>query len=141
MVNKRFWLVILAMAMVFGFIFTGCELFEDELPKGYTFEFAVYNNNVPGYSSGSIVKIEFLNGNNPQAPVLKTETVNLSNGEYAEFKVSGFTENGGSDNKRAYAIKFTYEDGHGSGGTSSSVNNKKILVFCAEQTISFVEEL
>jgi len=143
MTNKKNGLGILVMALVFGMTVLGCGEEKDKESKGYTFEFEVKNDNnfaFAGYGGGKIVKLEFLNGDNPQAPVIRTEEVDLSSGQSAVFKVSGFTEKGfwGNDH-RAYAIRFTYLDGTRGGGTDSSRNKSSIYALCQEQTIYFFD--
>jgi len=146
MANKKNWLGILVMVLVFGITVLGCEQEEnkekDKKSKGYTFTFEVQNYNLfgqVGYGGGKIVKLEFLNGNNPEAPVIQTEEVDLSSEQSATFKVSGFTEKGYWDDKRFYAIRIFYADGTRGGGTDESRNNAKLLAWCQDQTIIFVE--
>jgi hypothetical protein len=126
MVNKRFWLGMLVMMLVFGFFFTGCELFEEPV---FTFEFKVKNKHM-----GKIIEIQFLNGDNPGAPVLKTEMVNLSENDITSvYKISGFTEKipswmeTDSEKYRYCAIRIIYEDGTRGGGVHHAKNNSKIL--------------
>jgi len=152
MANKKFWLGILALTLVFGMTVVGCSEEEDgyytfteeddKESKGYTFTFEVQNYNLfgqVGYGGGKIVKLEFLNGDNPQAPVIQTEEVDLSSEQSATFKVSGFTEKGYWDDKRLYAIRIFYADGTRGGGTDSSRNNAKILARCQDNAIIFFE--
>jgi len=126
MVNKKFLLGILVIVLVFGFIFTGCELFED--PE-FTFEFKVTNGHM-----GVITEIEFLNGDSPSAPVLQRETVHLSKGDITGvYKISGFTKEIPSymetnpENYRYCAIRIIYEDGTRGGGVHHAKNKSKIL--------------
>jgi hypothetical protein len=129
MKNQRLWLGILVMVLVFGFIFTGCDL--EELEGNYTFEFKVRNAHV-----GVITEIQFLNGDNPGAPVLQTETVSLSRGDITGvYKISGFTKGGvpssevdDSHRYNYFAIRIIYEDGTRCGGVSYAKNRSKILV-------------
>jgi hypothetical protein len=127
MKNQKFWLGILVIALVFGFIFTGCE--EEELEGDYTFEFKVKNGHV-----GVITEIQFLNGDNPGAPVLQTETVHLSEGDITGvYKISGFNMEIPSymeskpEEYRYCAIRIIYEDGTRGGGVDYAKNRSKIL--------------
>jgi hypothetical protein len=137
MVNKKNWFGILVITLVFGMTVIGCEdLLED---KGYTFEFEVLNNNqfaFADYGGGSITQIEFLNGDNPQAPVIQTETVSLSSNQKAVFKVSGFTvKDSYWDDKRVCAVSIIYADGTRGEGIGSGSNNKIMYVNCSDTDV------
>jgi hypothetical protein len=85
MVNKKTWLGILVMVLVFGMTVIGCDIPEDT--KDGTFEFKIRN----GQTYMVITKVEFFNGQLSSSPLLQTYDVNLQYGETSEIlKVSGF---------------------------------------------------
>jgi len=105
MTSKKIRLGMSVMALIFGFLLTGCELPEDE----GTFEFRVSNTN----SNIHLTKIEFINGSNESAPVLQTETISIKNGEMSGiYKVSGFTEKYEQDTY-LYGIRVSFYDSWG----------------------------
>jgi hypothetical protein len=143
MTNKRNWLGMLVMVLVFGMTVVGCE--EDLLvDEGLTLTFEVYNKNsgsLFGYGGGKVVKLEFINGNNLEAPIIKTETVNLSMGESATFKISGFTVkcDGRFDVYRAATIRVFYEDGTICNNTAEVRDNAPISVWCEGNAVRILQ--
>jgi hypothetical protein len=124
MVNKRFWLGILVIVLVFGFLLTGCEM--EDLSGSYTFEFKVKYDY--GWTSNYITMIEIFNGSSVNATKLATEDVNIALGSMSTvYTVSGFSEKDGSD-KRIFGIKITYNNGDTHFNWSSWKNKGKILV-------------
>lgn len=135
MANKKFWLGILVMVLVFGLIMTGCkDLIQDN--GAYTFEFRV-----DYWVGGSTIsKIEFLNGSNESATVLATETVNITSGQMSNtYKVSGFTEKNGDD-YRIFGVRITHDRGTYF-GYSSATDESKIQVSVSSPfwTMSFYD--
>jgi len=128
MANKKFWLGILVMILVFGMTVVGCEIPTDEYGNtgGYTFEFKVQKVSHSLSSSGPIIKIEFINGSSKSDPVLATETVYLGNGEMSNvYKVAGFT-NKNKDDYRIFGVLLTFENGSTQFEYSSAKNGAKI---------------
>jgi hypothetical protein len=145
MTNKRNWLGLLAIVLIFGMTVVGCDIPSDEDEvNGYTLNFKVqcdpytfFNEN-----SGAITKIEFLNGSNVEATVLATKEVNLKIGQSSIYEISGFTEKTNSlsftndnydiDKERVFGVRIiiTKSDGTEIIGfrSSSRINNAKILV-------------
>ncbi|MDR0300959.1 MAG: hypothetical protein LBI04_01445 [Treponema sp.] len=126
MKNRLFQLGMLVIALVFGMMFTGCEIQEDEYGNsgGYTFEFRVKYST----GGGAITKIEFINGSNKDASVLATETVNLSKGEMSKvYKVSGFSEKA-KDDYNIFGVKVTFSTGGTYFGWQSATKGSKIMV-------------
>jgi hypothetical protein len=110
MVNKKTWLGILVIVLIFGMTVFGCEdLLED---KGYTFEFKIRNDSSEYW--GNIIKVEFINGNNyyDDDPILETHDVNIAIDETSEvFKVSGFTNNRHvSEDLRNAGVRLTFDN-------------------------------
>jgi hypothetical protein len=126
MKSKGICLGMLAMVLVLGMTVVQCDLFED---PDFTFEFKVKN-----VQQGVITEIQFLNGDNPGAPVLQTETVYLAPGDITGvYKISGFTDKytgiwvSDPENYRNCAIRIIYEDGNRGGGVHYAKNKSKIL--------------
>jgi hypothetical protein len=76
-----------------------------------------------------ITKVEFLNGTNKNALVLRRlDGINLTKNELSgEFKISGFTEEYGTD-ERYCAVMLTYGDGTELFNHWHSGHESKILV-------------
>ena len=106
MVNKKNWFGMLVMVLVFGFFLNGCGEIDG---GGYTFEFKVKNSdNIQGRT---ITQIEIFNGSSQSAPVLLTETMNLTYNELSGvYKVSGFTQKDG-DSKCFFGVRMTLGNG------------------------------
>ena len=134
MTNKKKWLGILVLVLVFGMTVVGCD--NDSISdndsingsSGYTFEFKIRYSYTPIFSQGKLIKIEFINGSTSNAEVLATETVNLVGGDMTSvYRVSGFTnkEGGGC----IFGVKATYENenNHFKWGVTTK-NGDKILV-------------
>jgi len=131
MVNKKNLAGILILVLVFGMMVIGCD---DNL-IGYTFEFRL---SCPNYLTtyGETTKIEFINGSNKDAPVIKTEMTNISSGETTSiYKVSGFTEKN-EDNKCIYGIKLTWRD-EVSFKYASAIDMSKILITLTTSSMNF----
>jgi hypothetical protein len=97
--------VIAVTAFLFALALTGCNGVITEGAELYTFRFKVQN-----YSADTITKIEFLNGTNRTARVLRYEEPNLGPNELSnEYKVRGFTEEYMND-ERYCAVIITYND-------------------------------
>jgi hypothetical protein len=124
MANKKHWLGMAVLALLFGLVLVGCDLNLNPDSGGYTFEFKV--RNAVGISA--IAKIEFINGTNDDAPILATEEVNLTEGEMSNvYRVSGFTEKDG-DGKRIFGVKVTTPGGNTHFDYSSAKDGGKIAV-------------
>jgi hypothetical protein len=139
MVNKKTWLGILVIMLIFGFLLTGCDM--EDISSGYTFEFEVeHTSDVQPFV---IKQIEFLNGDNLQAPVLQTEMVSISSSHRSEiFKVSGFTKQyANNEEHRVCGVRVTYEDGSSYFGYSHGRNNTKVIVYCWESVINVIGDL
>jgi hypothetical protein len=107
MTNKRNWLGILALVLVFGMTVVGCDIFQD---SGITIKFIVVNNS--DILNMTITKIEFLNGNDDTAEVLQTESVNLSYGdEPLSYTVSGFTVKSFAEDTYYCRVRVTLDNG------------------------------
>jgi hypothetical protein len=126
MTNKKSWLGILVMALVFGMTVVGCEIPEGD---GGTFEFWIEHhhnaNEIP------ITKVEFFNGGSINSPVLQTEEVFLKhNGISGNYKVSGFTEKY-KDERDTYifSVRLTLDDGTTSYNTSEAKTKSKIRIY------------
>jgi hypothetical protein len=135
MVNKKNWLGILAIVLVFGMMVVGCDIPTDD-DGGYTFEFKIENN-----LNSPITKIEFFNGNELYDPVLETQNVNILGGEIsAIYKVSGFNKKApdwyAGENRCYFGIKLahTYNDSDTATnfGYYAGKNNQKFLVRYAD---------
>jgi hypothetical protein len=143
MKNLKKIIGITAFVTVIGITMVSCPWIDPKY-AGYTFTFEVLNDNLfahQNYGGGKITKIEFLNGTDGKAPVLQTETVELSSGKSAVFTVSGFTEKGfyGFDDERAYALRITYADGTVGGNSDESKDKSKIHAYCQFKTIYFFD--
>jgi hypothetical protein len=85
--DKRLWFGM--PVLVFTMTVVGCGFPEDEDIKGYMFEFKIRNES----AADTIDKIEFINGDRENDPVLQTHNINIPYGETSEiFKVSGFNK-------------------------------------------------
>jgi hypothetical protein len=126
MVNKRILLGILVMVLVLGLFLVGCGEIDDGSSGSYAFEFKVQNGHLNG---GSITKVEFINGSNKNAPLLRTEVLDLTTSSElsAIYKVTGFTEKDGDD-KRVFGVMVTY-NGNTYFGWGSAKNNAKIIAY------------
>ncbi|MDR0718210.1 MAG: hypothetical protein LBF78_01140 [Treponema sp.] len=123
--EKKKRILVLEGLLILGLVLAGCELDEDAGNSAYMFKFRVQNNN----STATIVRVEFLNGTNRNSFVLRqTYGTNLGQGELSnEYKVSGFTEKYGTD-ERYCAVIITYNDGTDAFGYWHSGHEGKILV-------------
>ncbi|GHU39491.1 hypothetical protein FACS1894190_04400 [Spirochaetia bacterium] len=111
-----------AMVLAFGLVVTGCPMDADG--DAYTLEFRVRNS----VGISAISKIEFFNGSNENAPLLKTEMVNLTEGQMSStIKVSGFTEKQGDDN-HIFGVKVTTPWGNTHFDWSSATDGSKVSV-------------
>jgi hypothetical protein len=137
MANRKNWLGILVIALVFGFIFTGCD--EDFFKTGFTFEIAIESNN--NNSTYIITQIDFINGNKYNDPVLRTEMVNLSPHAVSEYyKVSGFTVKPDTYNKddlRYCGIKCYYSTGDIGFGYGYKKHHSKFIASALTVTYPF----
>ena len=135
MENRRFWLGILVLVLVFGMMYIGCEMPTDENGNtgGYTFEFKVEKSS--GGIGTPITRIEFINGSSRSDPVLLAETVFIGFGEMSNvYKVSGFTKKDG-DNYHIYGILLTFENGGTFFRYSSATNGSKIHAWTNGQNV------
>jgi hypothetical protein len=131
MKNKRNWLGILVMVLVFG-ILTGCGEIENS-SGGYSFEFKVEKSS--GGIGTPITKIEFINGSSKNDPVLATETVHIGFGEMSSvYKVSGFNNKNGDD-YRIFGINLTFENGGTYFKYGSATNKSKIHAWTNGQNV------
>jgi hypothetical protein len=129
--KKIFLIGVAGISLALGMMVVGCTQDTDSGGGGggsYTFEFRVEN-----FGCGSpISKIEFFNGANDSAPLLHTETVNLTDGQMSStINVSGFTEKQ-NDGNHIFGVKVTFS-GEVRGennffGWSSTANKNKVLV-------------
>jgi len=132
MKKKKIWLGIPVMVLVFGFLLTGCDLFNDLFnpSNAGTFEFRVSNLSMGAYVKW-ITEIEFINGSNENAPMLQKETITIKNDEMSGvYKVSGFTEKY-ENNAYLYGIRLTLYNGSDSWTVfkyAHAADKSKILV-------------
>jgi hypothetical protein len=135
MKRMNFLIGMAGISLVLGMMVIGCDQ-DGDSGGGYTIEFKVdYSGSyLTTYQPYQIISnVEFLNGSNRDAPVLQKETVRLSYGEMTGvYKVSGFTEKDGDDN-RIYGVAVWYEAENGEPQKgyfewSSTSNNDKVLV-------------
>ena len=103
---KKSWLAWLGIAaLAFGIILSGCDGISSTTTddESYLFKFRVDN-----YTSETITKIEFINGDLPNDKVLSWTVYSLAPGaRSSERRVSGFTIEHG-ENKCIYGVKVTY---------------------------------
>jgi hypothetical protein len=129
MANKRFWLGILVMILVFGMTVLGCDLAPEEVDNGFTFEFNVIHYDFVWRKEevGGLAKIEFINGSNENAPVLQTEI----NPDGKTYKVTGFTvksEIPSLFENRVFCVRVTYGNGTILIGGGEKDNNSKVNI-------------
>jgi hypothetical protein len=95
------------LAVVLAFAPAACGGVAMDGAESFTFRFRVENK-----STATITKVEFFNGSNENARILRTfSSINLtSNALSNEYRVSGFTDAYGTD-ERFCAARVTYEDG------------------------------
>jgi hypothetical protein len=96
MVSAGLPLVILAFALA------GCKGLSTV--ESYTFRFKIENK-----CDEAITKVEFLNGPNRSARVLRTITKEIKKNDLFKYEVSGFSEESGTD-ERYCGVLITYED-------------------------------
>jgi hypothetical protein len=98
---------IAVLAFLFALAPTGCNGVVTEAAEPYTFRFKVKNES----EYYTITRIEFLNGTNDTARVLRYGELNLGPNRLSdEYRVRGFTEEYMTD-ERYYAVKITCNDG------------------------------
>jgi len=139
MAYKKFWLGML----IFGLLLSSCDLNNDHNDNGYTLEFKIKNQRY--LLGGTVTKVEFINGDTVDDPVLQTQNVIIADGEISDkFVVSGFNHML-DDNEIFPGVKLTYNDDAGDtefGSTIWSKNNGgKILVRSSPGAAHFIDFL
>jgi hypothetical protein len=124
MKRKPLFFLAVIPALLFTFLLASCHIKSDS--DYYTVKFKIQNN-----SSLNITRVDFINGSNTNAEVLDSETDELvPNARSDEYKVFGFTESDGSDDKHYCGILVTFdnEDNETLFNWSSASSDSKVLV-------------
>jgi hypothetical protein len=124
-IMKKNFLKVVGISLALGMMVIACDQDGDSGGGGSAnFEFRVKNS----FGISAISKIEFFNGSNDSAPLLHTETVNLTEGQMSNtIKVSGFTEKE-TDDHHIFGVKVTTPGGNTHFDWSSAPKGSKINV-------------